>query len=67
MLRKTILALFAIAVVGMLSSAVASARGGVAGGGFHRGGGGGVHGSAGGGFRGQASRAVVAGVGRLAR
>jgi hypothetical protein len=50
MLRKTILALFAIALVGMLSPSVASARGGFGGGGFH---GGGFHGGFGGGaFRG---------------
>jgi hypothetical protein len=44
--RKTILALCAIAVVGMLSSPMASARGGFVGGGFH---GGGFHGGFGGG------------------
>jgi hypothetical protein len=48
MLRKTILALFAVAAVGMLSPGAASARGGFGGGGFH-GGGGGFHG---GGFHG---------------
>lgn len=52
MWRKTILALFTIAPVGVLSSAVASARGGLGGGGFHRGGGGFHGGFAGGGFRG---------------
>jgi hypothetical protein len=52
MLRKTILALFAIALVGMLSLTDVSARGGFGGGGFH-GGGGGFHGGFGGGaFRG---------------
>jgi hypothetical protein len=49
-LRKTIVALCAIAVVGMLSPPVASARGGFGGGGFHAGG---FHGGFGGGaFRG---------------
>jgi len=48
MLRKTIIALFAVASIGMLAPGVASARGGHGGGGFH-GGGGGFHG---GGFRG---------------
>jgi hypothetical protein len=52
MLRKTILALFAIALVGMLSPAVASARGGFGGGGFHGGGGGFRGGLNGGGFGG---------------
>jgi hypothetical protein len=52
MLRKTILALFAIALVGMLSPAVASARGGFGGGGFHGGGGGFRGGLGGGGFGG---------------
>jgi hypothetical protein len=47
MLRKTIIALFAVAAVGLVSPSVASAAGGHhGGGGFH---GGGVHG---GGFRG---------------
>jgi hypothetical protein len=46
MLRKTIVALFAIASIGMLVPDVASARGGFGGGGFR--GGGGFHG---GGFR----------------
>ena len=52
MLRKTIIALFAVAAVGLVSPSVASARGG---GGFHVGGhgGGGFHGGfRGGGFRG---------------
>jgi hypothetical protein len=52
MLRKTIIALFAVAAVGLVSPSVASARGG---GGFHGGGhgGGGFHGGfRGGGFRG---------------
>jgi hypothetical protein len=52
MWRKTILALSAIALVGVLSSAVASARDGLAGRGFHRGGGGFHGGLGGGGFRG---------------
>jgi hypothetical protein len=47
MLRKTMVALFAIASIGMLVPEVASARGGFGGGGFR--GGGGFHG---GGFRG---------------
>src|SRR5882757_6948860 len=46
MLRKTIVALFAIASIGILAPDVASARGGFGGGGFHGGGGFG-----GGGFR----------------
>ena len=37
MLRKTIVALFTIASVGMLAPDVASARGGFGGGGFHGG------------------------------
>lgn len=49
MLRKTMIALFAIASVAVLAPESASARGGFGGGGFH-GGGGGFHG--GGGFRG---------------
>ena len=46
MLRKTMIALFAAASVGMLAPSVASARGGFGGGGggFHGGGGGGFHG-----------------------
>jgi hypothetical protein len=50
-MRKTILALCAAVLVGLLSPTVASARGGFGGGGFHGGGfhGGGFHG---GGFRG---------------
>src|SRR5229473_2823026 len=56
MLRKTMIALFAAASVGMLAPSVASARGGFGGGGggFHGGGGGGFHGGGfgGGGFRG---------------
>jgi hypothetical protein len=56
MLRKTIIALFAAASVGMLAPSVASARGGFGGGGggFHGGGGGGFHGGGfgGGGFHG---------------
>src|ERR1700737_4604773 len=57
MLRKTMIALFAAASVGMLAPSVASARGGFGGGGggFHGGGfgGGGFHsaGIGGGGFR----------------
>jgi len=52
MLRKTMIALFAVASVGMLAPGAASARGGFGGGGFH-GGGGGFHGGfGGGGFRG---------------
>jgi hypothetical protein len=46
MLRKTIIALFAVAAVGLISPSVAAARGGHRGGGGH---GGGFHG---GGFRG---------------
>src|SRR5260370_32801486 len=55
MLRKTMIALFAAASVGMLVPSVASARGGFGGGGggFHGGGGGGFHGGGGGGFRGR--------------
>jgi hypothetical protein len=51
MLRKTMIALFAAASVGMLAPSVASARGGFGGGGFHGGGGGGggFHGGGGGG------------------
>jgi hypothetical protein len=49
MLRKTIVALFAVASIGLLSPTTASARGGF--GGFH-GGGGGFHGGGFGGFRG---------------
>jgi hypothetical protein len=54
MLRKTMIALFAAASVGVLAPSVASARGGFGGGGggFHGGGGGGFHGGGGGGFRG---------------
>jgi hypothetical protein len=56
MLRKTFLALFAVASIGLLSPTVASARGGFGGGGFHGGGfhGGGFHGGGfhGGGFHG---------------
>jgi hypothetical protein len=54
MLRKTMIALCAVASVGMLSPDVASARGGFGGGGFHAGGmGGGFRSAAigGGGFR----------------
>jgi hypothetical protein len=54
MFRKTIIALFAVAAVGLVSPTIASARGGGGhggGGGFHGGGGGGFHGG-GGGFRG---------------
>src|SRR5258708_2887323 len=54
MLRKTMIALFAAASVGMFAPSVASARGGFGGGGgggggFHGGGGGGFHGGGGGG------------------
>src|ERR1700682_5333826 len=49
MLRKTIVALFAVASIGLLSPTTASARGGF--GGFH-GGSGGFHGGGFGGFRG---------------
>jgi hypothetical protein len=49
MLRKTMIALFTIASVGMLAPGAASARGGHGGGG---GGGGGYHGGGGGGFHG---------------
>jgi hypothetical protein len=56
MLRKTIIALFAVASIGMLAPGVASARGGGGGGGGHGGGfgGGGFHGGGfgGGGFHG---------------
>jgi hypothetical protein len=54
MLRKTMIALFAAASVGMLAPSLASARGGFGGGGggFHGGGGGGFHGGGGGGFHG---------------
>src|SRR5437868_15166103 len=56
MLRKTMIALFAMASVAMLTPDVASARGGFGGGGFHGGGfgGGGFHGGGfhGGGFGG---------------
>jgi hypothetical protein len=58
MLRKTIVALFAIASIGMLAPDVASARGGFGGGGFH---GGGFHG--GGGFGGGGFRAAGVGMG----
>jgi|SRR5215211_139098 hypothetical protein len=58
MLRKTIVALFTIASVGMLAPDVASARGGFGGGGFH---GGGFHG--GGGFGGGGFRAAGIGMG----
>lgn len=58
MLRKTIIALFAVASVALLAPDAASARGGFGGGGFHGGGfhsGGGFHGGGigmgGGGFR----------------
>jgi hypothetical protein len=52
MLRKTMMALIAVASIGLLSPTVASARGGFGGGGFH-GGFGGFHGGfGGGGFRG---------------
>jgi hypothetical protein len=53
MLRKTMIALFAIASIGVLAPGAASARGGHGGGGggggYHGGGGGGYHGSFGGG------------------
>ena len=56
MLRKTIIALFAVAAVGLVSPSAAFARGGHGGGGFHGGGhgGSGFHGGGfrGGGFRG---------------
>jgi hypothetical protein len=52
MLRKTILALFAVALIGMLSPAVASARGGFVGGGFRGGSFAGGSGWRGGGWRG---------------
>src|SRR5258708_2066666 len=54
MLRKTMIAIFAAASVGMLAPSVASARGGFGGGGggFHGGGGGGFHGGGGGGVLG---------------
>src|ERR1700724_3650100 len=53
MLRKAMIALFAMASVAVLAPGSASARGGFGGGGFH-GGGGGFHGGGfgGGGFRG---------------
>jgi hypothetical protein len=54
MLRKTIIALFAVAAVGLVSPSVTSAAGGHhgGGGGGHHGGGGGGHHGGGGGFRG---------------
>jgi hypothetical protein len=67
--RKTMIALFAVAAVGMLSPTMASARGGGhgggGGGGFH-GGGGGFHGGGGfrgGGFRGAGIAAGAVGLG----
>ena len=62
MFRRTIIALFAVAAVGLVSPTVASARGGGhgGGGGFH-GGGGGFHG--GGGFRGGGFRGAGLGIG----
>ena len=51
MMRKTIIALFALAAVGLVQPTVASARGG-GGGGGHGGGGGGFHGGGGGGWHG---------------
>jgi hypothetical protein len=66
MLRKTMIALFAVASLAILSPADASARGGFGGGGFH---GGGFHrgfgggGWRGGGWRGPAFGALGLGVG----
>ena len=62
MLRKTMIALFAVAAVGLVSPSVAFARGGHGGGGFHGGGhgGGGFHG---GGFRGGGFGAYYGGYG----
>src|SRR5882672_3906939 len=62
MLRKMMIALFAVAAVGLVSPTIASARGGGGhggGGGFH-GGGGGFHG---GGFRGGGFGAAGLGIG----
>src|SRR5215208_6870210 len=62
MFRKTMIALFAVAAVGLVSPTIASARGGGGhggGGGFH-GGGGGFHG---GGFRGGGFRGAGLGIG----
>jgi hypothetical protein len=72
MLRKTIIALFALASVGLLAPDAASARGGFGGGGGFHGGGGGFHGGfGGGGFRSAAiggggfrSAAIGGGIGR---
>jgi hypothetical protein len=61
MLRKTIIGLFAVAAIGMLSPNVASARGGFHGGGFH---GGGFHGGFGG--AGLAAGAIGLGLGLAA-
>jgi hypothetical protein len=66
MLRKTILALFAATLVGVLSPTLASARGGFVGGGFHGGvGGGGLRGG-GWGWRGAAYGALGVGLGLAA-
>src|SRR5258708_37945731 len=65
MLRKTMIALFAVASVGLLAPNAASARGGFGGGGFH-GGGGGFHGGGGcdgGGFGGGGFRSAAIGGG----
>ena len=61
MLRKMIIALSAIAAIGLVSPTMASARGGFHGGGFH----GGFHGGGfhGGGFRGAGIAAGVVGLG----
>jgi hypothetical protein len=61
MLKKTIIGLFAVAAIGMLSPNVASARGGFHGGGFH---GGGFHGGFGG--AGLAAGAIGLGLGLAA-
>jgi hypothetical protein len=68
MSRKTVLALFTVAAVGLLSPTVASARGGFGGGGFHGGGfhGGGFHGGGFHGFHGGRGFAFGAGLGLYA-
>jgi hypothetical protein len=69
MFRRTMIALFAIAALGLVSPTIASARGGFGGGGggFHGGGfhGGGFHGGGfrGGGFRGGGFRGAGLGIG----
>lgn len=65
MFRKPMIALFAVAAVGILSPTMASARGGGHGGGGFHGGGGGFHGGGfrGGGFRGPGIAAGAIGLG----